>query len=878
MEAAVASTMAPEPDPGPPPAPPRALPLAWYGPLLEPSGYADEGRALLLALERAGRPVAAREARSSPLQAQVTGAQLRAVRRACGRPLPQGEHVAVFHAVPRLGQPLVEHAANVARTMFETPAIPPSWVPRLLEVDEVWVPCRFNVDSFEQGGVPRERLRVLPETIDFHLFDPGRWEPLSLPGRRRFAFLANFDFTDRKGWDVLLDAWAEAFLPSDDVCLVLKVISLAGMEKREMEARIAAHLRGRRTAPILLLARVLAAAELPRLYAAADAYVLPSRGEAWGRPYMEAMAMGLPTIGSRFGGPLEFMNDDNAWLVDGRLAPVPREAGIPAHYRGQRWFEPDREALVVALREVAEGSAETQAKAGRARAELLARFGPQATVAILEQLTGSLLERWRERRRRPTLCVWRGTWGASHSLAIVNGGMAEALEKAGAAVCRQAPESPPLPLEVATVTSSWPPSFDPGSAGPLVLYQPWEFGRIPAGWVEEIRRRVDEVWTPSEYSRHAFLRSGIAPDLVHVVPNGVDLDRFSPHGPRLPLPTAKATVFLFVGGTTYRKGIDILLTAFLRAFTAADDVALVVKAGCGDTFYRGQTADHMLDRFRTLAGAPELVQLDEPLPSVAMPSLYRAAHVLVQPYRGEGFCLPVLEALACGLPVIVTAGGPTDDVVSDACAWRIPARSVPLPPSELRLAGEGTLLEPDMGALVAALREAADPAARARKAAAARAHAEPWGWASAAARARARLQALEGRLPVRRIEPAAPPHRGRVLFAVQARWEEEGTWKPPLLAYVRAFPPEADTTLALAGPPCDRAAERLAEVLAGAGWGETAVADVAVVEAREEREQLSLELAADAVIVACGPSPLRARRVVPPDPAALRAVAEEAAA
>ncbi len=498
-------------------------------------------------------------------------------------------------------------------------------------------------------------------------------------------------------------------------------------------------------------------------------------------------------------------------------------------------------------------------------------------AALLDQLTRELLERWRERQRRPTLCVWRGPWGASHSLAIVNGAMADALERAGVTVCRRAPESPPLPLQVATVTSSWPPVFAPGSAGPLVLYQPWELGHIPAAWVEEIRRRVDEVWTPSEYARQAFLRSGIAPDLVHVVPNGVDLDRVSPRGPRLPLPTDKGTVFLFVGGTTYRKGIDLLLTAFLRAFTAADDVALVVKAGCKDTFYRGQTADHMLDRFRSLTGAPELVEIDEPLPSTAMPSLYRAAHVLVQPYRGEGFCLPVLEALACGLPVIVTAGGPTDDVVSDACAWRIPARPVPVPPSDLRLAGEGTLLEPDLAALVAALRQAADPAARAGKAAAARAHARPWGWASAAAQAKARLHALQRGLPVRRVEPVAPPNRGRVLFVAHACWEEERTWKPAFLAYAQAFPPEADTTLALAGPPCEGTVARLAAALADAGLSQAAVADVAVIEVEEERERVGLELAADAVIVAGGPPPLRARRVVSPHPAALRAVAEEAA-
>src|SRR5919198_3696348 len=76
------------------------------------------------------------------------------------------------------------------------------------------------------------------------------------------------------------------------------------------------------------------------------------------------------------------------------------------------------------------------------------------------------------------------------------------------------------------VASHWPPRFEAPSAGPFVLYQPWEFGRVPKSWVEEIRVKVDEVWTPSEASRQAYVTSGVAPELVHVVPNGVDLTRF----------------------------------------------------------------------------------------------------------------------------------------------------------------------------------------------------------------------------------------------------------------------------------------------------------------------------------------------------------------
>ena len=103
----------------------------------------------------------------------------------------------------------------VLRTMFETDRLPAVWLPRLAEVDEIWVPCSFNLETFARGGVPPEKLHALPETLDFDLFSPIERSETNRP----FTFLTNFDFTDRKGWDLLVEAWAEAFDPDDDVKL-----------------------------------------------------------------------------------------------------------------------------------------------------------------------------------------------------------------------------------------------------------------------------------------------------------------------------------------------------------------------------------------------------------------------------------------------------------------------------------------------------------------------------------------------------------------------------------------------------------------------------------------------------------------------------------
>jgi glycosyltransferase involved in cell wall biosynthesis len=847
----------------------RLLPLIWSGAIEDPSGYADEARAYLLALEAEGIGIALRDLRWTPMRAGLPPRQAEAIARARAR-TAEPWFVTVYHLVP--GVKLIGQGTGptVMRTMFETDSLPPSWLPRLAEADEIWVPCTFNRESFARGGVAPEKLHVLPETLDFELFAPTAHEHLAGP----FSFLTNFDFTDRKGWEILLDAWAEAFTPDDDVKLVLKCISMHGFSPADIAARVERHLNGRRTAPLELNTELLPLQELSHLYASSDAFVLASRGEGWGRPYMEAMAMGLPTIGSRWSGNLDFMHDGNSWLVDGAVVPVP--AGAQEHtplYVGQRWFEPDPDALVAAMRTVAAGGADVERRAAAARPELIERFGAAPTAARLVELTEGALARWRERQARPLRCCFRGDWGSIHSLAVVNEALTGALEtSAGTAVTRRGIDGDPLRGRVIGIAQQWPPVFEAPSEGPFVLYQPWEFGEIPAAWVEPIRTSVDEVWTPSEYARRAFLAAGVDPELVHVVPNGVDLDHFRPDGPAAVLPDLRGTVFLFVGGTTYRKGIDLLLQAYGRAFSDTDDVTLVVKGFGATTLYRGQTGEKLIEEFSALPGAPHVVLLEQELSFTELPALYRAADCLVQPYRGEGFCLPALEALACGLPVIVTGGGPTDDFTSPACAWQLPAHTIPLPPEALPARhtprGGGFMLEPDLDALAEALREAADPAERATRAAHARSHAERFSWQHAAAIASARLRELGTRTPIRFVEPATLRERRGLLLAVDADWNVPDSWAPAVRAFAHAFAADAEVTLLLAGS--GTAAGALVErELAAAGPDGEDIADLVLADL-SHLDPNSLALAADAFVCSDGRRPARARRVVAPEPDALR--------
>jgi len=300
------------------------------------------------------------------------------------------------------------------------------------------------------------------------------------------------------------------------------------------------------------------------------------------------------------------------------------------------------------------------------------------------------------------------------------------------------------------VRHKWPPDLSSPASGNWIMFQPWEFGRIPKAWVEPIQNRVDEVWVYSFYVKQCYIDSGIDPDLVQVVPLGVDTDRFNPDAKPLELATDKTFKFLFVGGTIYRKGIDVLLNAYRQAYTADDDVCLVLKGVGEDSFYKGQTAGDLIREIQRDPKAPEILYLTEELSDSEIAGLYTACDCLVHPYRGEGFGLPVAEAMACDLPVIVTRGGSTDDFCVDETVFFVEAERRDIAFNE-ETAGQTWLFEPQTDSLIEQMNLVLkDPDSASEKAKLGGAHVrENLTWQQASDRAVERLEVVCAQ-PIRR--------------------------------------------------------------------------------------------------------------------------------
>jgi glycosyltransferase involved in cell wall biosynthesis/tetratricopeptide (TPR) repeat protein len=367
---------------------------------------------------------------------------------------------------------------------------------------------------------------------------------------------------------------------------------------------------------------------------------------------------------------------------------------------------------------------------------------------------------------------WEGDVFQHHSLSLINRALCTHLLGMGldlavraldlslatndgttAALLADALDVPPRSPTV-TVRHSWPPRFSPRPAQLWVHIQPWEFGGIPDAWTRSLRDAT-EVWSYSSWVRDNYVASGLAPDKVQVVPSGVDVDLFKPDGPRYVFAQDRSFRFLFVGGFIGRKGVDLLLNSYINAFSRNDDVCLVLKGfGAGGVYANG-----LHDQVRALAAnadGPAIEVIEDDLPDDQMASLYRSCDVLVHPYRGEGFAMPVAEAMASGVPVVVTADGATSDFCDQDNAWLLPSRRVPIP--EVDGAGPSSLgywlAEPDAGYLTQLLRELPGrQAASAAKATRARERIVPaYGWDAVADIVARRLEHLASHHDAKRAQ------------------------------------------------------------------------------------------------------------------------------
>jgi glycosyltransferase involved in cell wall biosynthesis len=212
--------------------------------------------------------------------------------------------------------------------------------------------------------------------------------------------------------------------------------------------------------------------------------------------------------------------------------------------------------------------------------------------------------------------------------------------------------------------------WSPANTGPLAvgrqvltihdlspLENPQWFRRSFAAWyalfLPVLVRRVQIIFTPSEYVKHKIIKRFGSQNVV-VTPNGVDMSCFHPDATQgqYKLP---ASYILFVGTLEPRKNLKALLQAWDLVQADFKDTWLVI-AGANGRVHRPASLPTDIGRVLYLGYVAKR----------ALPGLFASATLFVLPSLDEGFGLTVLEAMACGVPVLVSNGGALPETVGDA--------------------------------------------------------------------------------------------------------------------------------------------------------------------------------------------------------------------
>ncbi|MCH8621923.1 glycosyltransferase [Undibacterium sp. TS12] len=460
----------------------------------------------------------------------------------------------------------------------------------------------------------------------------------------------------------------------------VRLILAGGVTSLPYEQQVRERIHQLKLEDQVLMTGKISDTDLITLYRSADAYVSLSEHEGFGMPLIEAMLHDVPVIARATEGVSATMGGAGI-LLDADVSP----ATCAAHVQMLLTEPALRRRTIAAQRENVQRFSRQHIKA--ALQDFLQSMGVQVphAVDVTAQATDIQTVRWQ----------MEGPFDSSYSLAIVNRELALALKaKEGAAplalrsreghgdfptsaeflsanpeiaamqeVMQQATSLPDVVLR-----NCYPPTLDDMQTRVRVVHSyGWEETGFPAEFVNEFNRKLDLILVVSRFVGKVLRDSGVRVPIA-AVGNGVDhlLRVAAGTVPARLLSGLKTYRFLHVSSCFPRKGADALLAAYGQAFRDRDDVSLVIK-----TFPNPHNdVEQQLARLQAAdADFPHVQIIMDDYDQAQMRALYEACHAVVAPSRGEGFGLPVAEAMLLKLPVIATAWSGQMDFCDDSKVW-----------------------------------------------------------------------------------------------------------------------------------------------------------------------------------------------------------------
>ena len=344
--------------------------LIFYAPVWGQSGFEQLSRGLILALDQMGVQIELRPAQDWNVERVGLSRDTvsRLLRMMNNHVSPLAPHV--IYQLPK-GQPVSDKAPVICYTLFETDRCPISWVDALSKMDKILVFSEFNRKAWAKA-LPEDKLGVLPPAVDSFLYNPNG-PRMNITNKKGFVFLSSGDFTERKNFEAVIEAYMKEFSSKDPVTLIMKVHYGGFVKKHRREClkrlqEISQRFAGQNPPKILFYGDKISNHAMAALYRSADCFILTSRGEGLGMQYLEAMASGVPIIACDWSAHTDYLDAFNSYPVTTTLKYIddPNYILKCPQALNSKWCQPNILDVMAAMRHVVDNYGEAKGKAEKA--------------------------------------------------------------------------------------------------------------------------------------------------------------------------------------------------------------------------------------------------------------------------------------------------------------------------------------------------------------------------------------------------------------------------------------------------------------------------------------------------------------------------------
>jgi glycosyltransferase involved in cell wall biosynthesis len=190
---------------------------------------------------------------------------------------------------------------NIQWVVFESTRVPEIVMNTMIKADVVWVPSTWGRSTLITNGIDPARCDIVPEGVDtdrYHPYLTGNADKVT-------RFLTVGKFEERKSYKEILLAWASVFANEPSVELVIKTDHFVNVEHKQKNLN--EFLNQLNLTNVHPVWNKVDLDQMSQLYRSSDVFLLPSKGEGWGLPLIEAAAQGLPIITTMYSGQAEYL-------------------------------------------------------------------------------------------------------------------------------------------------------------------------------------------------------------------------------------------------------------------------------------------------------------------------------------------------------------------------------------------------------------------------------------------------------------------------------------------------------------------------------------------------------------------------------------------